>query len=284
MNRTCPSCNFLNPPNACFCTQCRASLAQGTTLRQPTMLAPPPPGLGPVPTPVAKSPNLLMDTKTILQRVTQAYGLSATQPVANQAFGIGGVGRPGQHEDTIPLTDVSVSMREKFNQLMNKLEAAQEAVLNMVRQKACADPTDRVAIASFSDEGRLHLPLQVLQTHQSAIENSIRGLTIEGGTDINEGLKVAESAFDWDRMDVVRRIVLLTDGQGGDPIRTADMLKSRGVVIDCIGIGPDPSEVNEDLLRKIASVIQGRCRYRFITDSQTLVKHYTMLANKTAIR
>ena len=90
--------------------------------------------------------------------------------------------------------------------------------------------------------------------------------------------------FDWQRQDVVRRIVLLTDGEGGDPLAMADELKSRGVVIDCIGIGPEPSKVNESLLRQVASVIQGQCRYRFIKDSRTLIQHYTMLAGKTAVR
>lgn len=87
--------------------------------------------------------------------------------------------------------------------------------------------------------------------------------------------------FDWSRNDVVRRIVLLTDGHGGEPLRTAEDLKSRGVVIDVIGVGSNPSRVDEKLLRKVASVIEGETRYRFIKDQQTLVGHYTQLANKT---
>ena len=66
--------------------------------------------------------------------------------------------------------------------------------------------------------------------------------------------------FDWRRNDVVRGIILLTDGHGGHPLRTADDLKSRGVVIDVIGIGPSPSAVDEKLLKKVASVIEGESR------------------------
>ena len=46
---------------------------------------------------------------------------------------------------------------------------------------------------------------------------------------------VARDMFDWNRKDIVRRIILLTNGEGGDPLHTAKDLKSRGVVIDIIG-------------------------------------------------
>ena len=103
-----------------------------------------------------------------------------------------------------------------------------------------------------------------------------------GGTDINEGLKTARDSFDWNRNNVVRRIILLTDGHGGQPLKTSEELKSRGVIIDVIGIGSTPEGVDEKLLRKVASVIEGEVRYRFIADSLTLTRTYTQLANKTA--
>jgi len=49
-----------------------------------------------------------------------------------------------------------------------------------------------------------------------------------------------------------------------------------------VGVGDKPSNVNEALLRKVASVIDGQLRYRFIKDQQTLLAHYTQLAQKTA--
>ncbi len=74
---------------------------------------------------------------------------------------------------------------------------------------------------------------------------------------------------------------MLTDGQGGEPLATAERLKSRGVVIDVIGVGKTPSDVNEPLLKKVASNIQGELHYRFIKDHQSLIAHYTQLAHKT---
>jgi hypothetical protein len=88
--------------------------------------------------------------------------------------------------------------------------------------------------------------------------------------------------FDWHRAGVVRRVVLETDGHGGNPLQTAEYMKQNGVVIDVVGIGEHPSGVDEKLLKKVASVVEGELRYRFIKDHRTLVAHYTQLANKTA--
>jgi hypothetical protein len=48
-----------------------------------------------------------------------------------------------------------------------------------------------------------------------------------------------------------------------------------------VGVGAAPTDVNESLLRSVASVVDGEVRYRFIKDSRTLVQHYTALATKT---
>jgi len=65
-------------------------------------------------------------------------------------------------------------------------------------------------------------------------------------------------------------------------LTTAEDLKARGVVIDVIGIGDQPDNVDEKLLRKVASVIDGETRYQFIKDQQTLVSQMTALGNKTS--
>jgi hypothetical protein len=91
----------------------------------------------------------------------------------------------------------------------------------------------------------------------------------------------AERALGVPRSGIVQRVVMLTDGQGGEPLTTAERLKSCGVVIDVIGVGDSPSNVNEPLLKKVASFIDGELHYRFIKDHQSLIAHYTQLAHKT---
>lgn len=82
----------------------------------------------------------------------------------------------------------------------------------------------------------------------------------------------------------LKRIIMLTDGghnAGSSPAKLASRLKNAGVVIDCIGIGGSPEDVDEALLREIASPnpADGSIRYCFIGDQQKLIRKYESLAH-----
>ena len=71
-----------------------------------------------------------------------------------------------------------------------------------------------------------------------------------------------------------KRVILLTDGWSYSRVDIAVQMKNAGTIIDVVGIGGTPNDVNEELLKKIASVIDGKVRYKFIKDSASLVKYY----------
>lgn len=265
MPQTCRKCSADNPPMARFCQNCGqalgATLLQARTITMTQCMSPAP---------------LQMDVKTIVDRARAAFG---SAPILS---GPQTDGESGQRELTFHVTDVSGSMGDVYDGTLIKLEAAKRADVTMVVNKYAIDPDDEIGLISFNHAAQVCLGLRPMAAHKHDIIASIQALQVGGGTDINAGLKAARENFDWGRTGVVRRIVLLTDGEGGDPIQTAEDLKARGVVIDVVGVGADPSGVNEKLLRKVASVIQGEIRYRFIKDHQTLVAHYTRLAGKTA--
>jgi Mg-chelatase subunit ChlD len=193
-------------------------------------------------------------------------------------------GNPNQRELTVIVSDVSSSMDEKFDGSATKIEAAIRASVNMVLNKEQIDSKDEIALVTFNSAAQVLMDLHPIYSHKGEIIRTLQSLTPDDGTDINEGLIAGGNALDWSRPNVVRRIVLLTDGQGGEPLRTAQDLKGRGVVIDVIGIGDTPANVNEPLLKKVASTVAGELRYRFIKDHQSLIAHYTHLADKTATR
>jgi len=220
-----------------------------------------------------------VDAKTIVQRTQQAFGTDPIQlntAIMPQGF-------HAQREETAVVMDISGSMSSPYDGRYTKLEAAIRAKTNMILHKEQIDPEDEIGIVTFNHKSETLLPLSPISTHKQQIISILQALTVNGGTDINEGLKAARDLFDWSRNGVVRRIVLLTDGCGGHPIRTAQDLKSRGVVIDVIGVGDSPATVDERLLKKVASVVDGELRYRFIKDQQTLVAHMTSLGGKTAV-
>ena len=71
-----------------------------------------------------------------------------------------------------------------------------------------------------------------------------------------------------------------TDGHntGKTPEKLADRLKEFAI-IECIGIGGSPADVDESLLKRIAAAYpNGKKRYRWIGQKEQLVKHFHNLA------
>jgi len=149
---------------------------------------------------------------------------------------------------------------------------------NDARTRVC--PGDRIAIVSFSDVARVVLPLTPI-ANRRRITWALRRLTASGGTHIAAGLQAIARIFENKRSSGRQRhAILLTDGHGGEPLEEAKRLKEElRVVVDVVGIGGSPNDVNEELLRQVATTDpDGFCHYRFIDDPQTLSEHYSQLA------
>ena len=265
----CMNCQMVNPDGARFCGNCGTTMG-ATTWQNRTKVMP-----SGVLSSVNDGPLSCDIVKTVVQRVNETLG----------------EGRPGsmlapeaadltdQREHTVIVQDVSGSMGESFSRDgVNKLNAAKRACVDLVLAKHRGDPNDRVGLVTFNSKAKVLMPLSPLATSKRPIVEAIESLSPYNGTDINEGLLAAEGLFDWNRGDVVPRVVLLTDGRGGDPVATAGRLKSRRAVIDVVAVGDSPASVNEELLRLIGS------SYRFLKDSQDFRTHVTHLAGKTQTR
>lgn len=265
--KTCVMCNFLNQAAAQFCVRCGGSLQDPAGARATQLIG-------------QAVTSLFKGTKTMVQRacvVASSLGANGLSRLPNDV-------RQGQREMLAIANDVSGSMRGSYTHAQNKMQAAAHASATMVREKAAVDPLDEIGLVAFADHAWVVEQLRPVGANQVQLINAVQNTSSGGGTDIDAGLRAADGILQWHRQGVVRRIVLLTDGHGGDPRGTAASLKSRGVVIDCIGVGENPSGVDEPLLRQVASVVQGQVRYRFIKDSRALAQHYTMLAGKTQVR
>lgn len=268
MSTACSRCGVGNPTNACFCQGCGTPLA-ATQVNSRTVVLP-----------TSRGAPFSGDAQTIAQRARQACG-NCSAPVGALSSA---ARRSNQREHLFLVEDISDSMGDQYDPGVTKLEAAVRASANLILNKAQIDPHDEIGLIVFNSHARVLMDLKPISTHKPDMIKILQSLQPDDGTDINEGLLAAKDCFDWRRQDVVRRIVLLTDGQGGDPRGTAQELKQRDVIIDVVGVGERSSAVNEPLLKQVASLVEGQLRYRFIRDSQTLVAHYTQLAQKTATR
>jgi uncharacterized protein YegL len=181
--------------------------------------------------------------------------------------------------DTAIVIDVSGSMGTS-DYPPSRLDGGIQAGMAYATTCAKERPVNRIAIVSFSERACVVLPLTPV-TRGREITNAFGRLTIDGGTDLAQGLKAAARLFENQPQTQRRRhVILLTDGQGGKPLKIAARLKGKlGVVIDVVGIGGSPDEVNEALLRQVATTDpDGRSHYRFIEDPQVLSQHYAQLA------
>lgn len=216
--------------------------------------------------------------QTAIQRAETAFGATAGE--ATQT--LEGT-RSSAREQMILCCDVSLSMEEGYGDQTIKIDALIRAAVNCVLNKYRIDPDDEIGVVTFNEASQSVHPLGSTRHAKRSLIKAIQALETCGcGTSLQAGLEEAEASLGWSQPDVVRRVVLITDGHGGKPFSVAERLKSRGAVIDVIGIGRSPRAVNEKVLKRVASIVEGELRYRFIKDSATLIAHYTGLATKTA--
>ena len=180
---------------------------------------------------------------------------------------------------TIILIDCSYSMNDT-DYRPTRLDAAKNAAVEYVQTLRNQRTEAVVAVISFSDYAKVVVP-QTAISHVSLLTNGIRSIKIDAGTNIGNGFKKAVGVLSGvSRQSDQSQIILLTDGFGDCPLSIPEEIKDNyGTVIDIVGIGGSPDDVNEELLRKIATTDpNGICHYRFITDVRTLNQHYRQLA------
>ncbi|WP_271629720.1 VWA domain-containing protein [Caldicellulosiruptor sp. DIB 104C] len=111
---------------------------------------------------------------------------------------------------------------------------------------------DRAAVVDFDDFGYL---LQPLTTDFQAVKNAIDRIDSWGGTNIAEGIRIAnQQLISCSSEDRIKVIILLTDGEGYYDNNLTTEAKNNGITIYTIGLG---TSVDENLLRDIATQTGG---------------------------
>jgi len=178
--------------------------------------------------------------------------------------------------DCVLVIDVSGSMLED-DWKPTRLDGAKEAAITFARRLLQEQPNARVAIVVFACKAKLACEITTV-SGSSKIGQKIDQTDVGGSTNMYAGLKVALGLFG--NHGRTCQVVLLTDGHntGKNPEKLAERLKEFAI-IECVGIGGSPGDVDESLLKQIASSQpDGRKRYRWIGQKDQLVKHFHKLA------
>lgn len=175
------------------------------------------------------------------------------------------------------MIDRSYSMAARCGR-MNRLAAAQNATIAMLDVRLQQGVDDQLSLIAFDEKADVVLRFAHCNRDRDIIENAIRSITIRGGTSLTAPLVAAKKILP-SNADV--HLVMLTDGHGGNPLQVARSLKNAGALIETVGVGDHPSEVNETVLKETASILNGKTLYRFLSDADDLMHYFrTQIANR----
>lgn len=179
--------------------------------------------------------------------------------------------------DCALVLDVSPSMEAK-DWKPTRLAGAQNAAKTYCARLGSEEPEARVAIISYG--GRATACRSLTPAYdQPSLVSGIESMSVIGSTNITAGLQAAHKLLEGSPRPC--QVVLLTDGEhnkGVGPRGIAGVLRQYAT-LEIVGIGGSPADVNESLLREIASAYpDGSKRYRWIGDPERLEEHFHRLA------
>ncbi|HJL19890.1 MAG TPA: VWA domain-containing protein [Sandaracinaceae bacterium LLY-WYZ-13_1] len=160
--------------------------------------------------------------------------------------------------------DVSGSM------IGDKIRQARRAVAQLAERM---HPGDRLAIVAYSHEARAVVPLVPIEDARHGLPDRLDGLAAGGGTHIPGGLSLAAAQLEGAPSGMVRRLVLVSDGQDGSGIVHSDVSRAvsgrarGGTTTSALGVGLD---YDERWLTSVADA--GRGNYEFLAGGGELTR------------
>ena len=139
------------------------------------------------------------------------------------------------------------------------LETVKQAALRLVENLT---PNDRLSLVAFDHRAKVILPNQAV-TDLEQVKRAIKNLQAEGGTCIDEGMKLGIEQAAEGKQDRISQIFLLTDGENehGDNercLKLAELAAKYNISASALGFGV---HWNQDVLEKIADSAAGSLSY-----------------------
>jgi len=203
------------------------------------------------------------DFRIATELAPSRFGNGADAPSQRWMLRVGIRGREVAQEERKPLAltfvvDTSGSMKQE-----NRLELVKHSLRLLVAQ---LDGQDSIAIVGFDKSASLVLPM-TSAANRGIIEAALYGLTADGGTNAEAGLKLGyEVAAASLTSQAHNRVVLLSDGvanigQTDQNRLNADVSshRSSGIFLNTIGVGM--GNHNDAFLEQLADKGDGLCNY-----------------------
>lgn len=139
------------------------------------------------------------------------------------------------------------------------LETVKKAAVHLVER---LNPGDRISVVAFDHRAKVLVKNQEIDDIDTIIKQ-IKRLSADGGTAIDEGLKLGIEEVAKGKQESVSQVFLLTDGENehGDNqrcLKLAELATSYKITLNTLGFG---ANWNQDILEKIADAGAGTLSY-----------------------
>jgi Ca-activated chloride channel homolog len=158
----------------------------------------------------------------------------------------------------------------------NPLTTVREAAIGIIKKLKVGD---RISVIAFDHRAKVIVPNQEIKDI-AQIEQQISRMVADGGTSINEGLRLGIKEVAIGRKNTVSRIFLLTDGENehGDNrrcLKLAQLASEYNITIDTLGFG---EHWNQDILEQISDSAGGTLAY--IEHPEAALKEFEKLLSR----
>ena len=156
------------------------------------------------------------------------------------------------------------------------LETVQGAAIGIIEKLKMGD---RISVVAFDHRPKVIVPNQEVKDI-AQIKHQIRTMVADGGTSINEGMRLGIKEVALGRKNCVSRIFLLTDGENehGDNrrcLKLAQLASEYNITIDTLGFG---EHWNQDVLEQISDSAGGTLAY--IEHPEAALREFEKLFNR----
>jgi len=196
--------------------------------------------------------------KVFLQPALNDANLDATQMNSQRQLAISISASAQDIDRSVPLNlclilDHSGSMKGQA------LETVKKSAQSLVDRLS---PGDRLSIVVFDHRAKILIPNQTIDNPER-IKQQINRLSAEGGTSIDEGLRLGIEEMAKGKKETISQAFVLTDGENehGDNkrcLKFAEMAASYNLTLNTLGFG---EHWNQDVLEQIADAGGGKLSY-----------------------
>jgi Ca-activated chloride channel homolog len=196
--------------------------------------------------------------KVNLQPVLNDGNLDANQLSSQRQLSIS-VSAIAQTQDrTVPL-NLCLILDHSGSMNGQPLETVKQAAIRLVDRLS---PGDRLSVVVFDHRAKVLIPNQIVADPEQ-IKKQINRLAADGGTSIDEGLRLGIEELAKGKKETISQAFLLTDGENehGDNnrcLKFAQLAAGYNLTLNTLGFG---DKWNQDILEKIADAGLGTLSY-----------------------